>query len=164
MPPEFVSEEEWRHWRKMKEVVKEPMQAFCRIGCGFGGDWMGGFARSKDKTCYAATSKRSLMKQLPYIKNVEFRYGLYDSHKPEGMVIYCDPPYANTTQYGAFKGFDSAKFWQTVREWSANNTVLVSEYVAPDDFECIAEFSSRMGLTADGERGIRVERVFKYKG
>ena len=30
-------------------------------------------------------------------------------------------------------------------EWSINNTVVISEYKAPEDFICVAEFKSRMG-------------------
>lgn len=42
IPPTFVSKEEWRKWRYTQELTDDPMQAFCRFGCGFGGDWMGG--------------------------------------------------------------------------------------------------------------------------
>lgn len=62
IPPDYVSEEEWRKYRKMDKPIKDPMMAFCRFGCGFGGDWMGGYARSADKDCYAKTSKNSLLK------------------------------------------------------------------------------------------------------
>ena len=142
IPPDFVSEDEWRKWRQTKEVAAEPMMAFTRFGCGFGGDWNGGYARSEGKSCYAATSKRSLLKQLPLIQEVEFVQGLYQEHSPERMLVYCDPPYANTTQYGAFDGFDHVEFWDKVREWCLSNTVVVSEYEAPEDFVCVREFVS----------------------
>ncbi len=158
-PPEFVSEEEWRYWRN-QPVTCDPMQAFCRIGCGFGGDWNGGYARSEGKTCYAATSKRSLLKQLPLIRDVSFKCGNYTEWTPHDMLVYCDPPYAGTTTYGAFDGFDTDLFWNTMRKWSETNTVIVSEYEAPEDFCCIAEFGSRMGLTTGGERPVRAEKVF----
>lgn len=165
IPPDFVSEDEWRTWRQMKNVVAEPMMAFSRFGCGFGGDWNGGYARSEGKSCYAATSKRSLLKQLPLIQDVEFVQGLYNEHSPEGMLVYCDPPYANTTQYGAFGGFDHEAFWRKMREWTLSNTVVVSEYEAPDDFVCVREFTSQMGLSVGDKetRPKRVERVFMHK-
>ena len=90
-PPDFVSGEEWRFWRESDDLLN-PMKAFCRIGCGFGGDWNGGYARSEGKTCYAATSKRSLLKQLPLIRDVTFLAGDFTNWVPEGMLIYCDPP------------------------------------------------------------------------
>lgn len=58
---------------------------------------------------------------------------------PEGAVVYCDPPYANTASYDE-GSFDSAKFWDFVREKSKTNKVFVSEYSAPPDFKKVLEF------------------------
>jgi DNA adenine methylase len=124
---------------------------------------MGGYARSEGKDCYAATTKRSLMKQLPMIRDVRFTAGDYRQHSPKDMLVYCDPPYESTTSYGAFDGFDHDAFWETMRTWSKENTVVISEYKAPDDFLCVKEFASRMGLTAGNERPIRVERLFMHQ-
>ena len=76
------------------------------------------------------------------------------------MLVYCGPPYQGTTEYGAFDGFDHDLFWDTMREWSKNNTVVVSEYSAPEDFKCVAEFSSQMGMTTSGKRPKRSEKIF----
>lgn len=81
------------------------------------------------------------------------------------MLVYCDPPYANTTQYGAFDGFDHKVFWDKMREWARCNTVVVSEYEAPDDFVCVEEFVSQMGMSVGDKetRPKRVEKVFMQK-
>lgn len=78
------------------------------------------------------------------------------------------PQYEGTTQYGAFKEFDNNMFWQVMRDWSKNNTVLISEYQAPNDFECVEEFQSQMGLSSKNSankvsREKRTERLFKLK-
>jgi len=159
-PPEFVSEDDWRTYRNMKNIIPDPMMAFARFGCGFGGDWMGGYARSEGKSCYASVSKRSLLKQLPMIQDVYFSPKDYREHFPSEMLIYCDPPYESTTSYGAFDSFDHNTFWETVRMWSKNNTVVVSEYKAPEDFICMLEMSSRMGLTTGNKRPERTEKLF----
>lgn len=166
IPPEFVSEDTWRFYRTMKEVTDDPMQAFSRFGCGFGGDWSGGYARSTDKVCYAATSKRSLMKQLPTIQDVEFIQGLYNEHTPTDMLVYCDPPYANTTKYDALGDFDSILFWEHMRKWVKDgNIVVVSEYTAPEDFVCVKTMKSRMGLSTGKEssRVVRDDKLFMHK-
>lgn len=165
-PPDFVSEDAWRVYRKLETLTDDPMQAFARFGCGFGGDWNGGYARSTDKACYAATSKRSLLKQLPSIQNVKFVQGLYNEHKPKDMLVYCDPPYANTTKYGALGDFDHALFWEQIREWVKNgNTVVVSEYTAPDDFVCVRTMKSRMGLSTGkaAARVVRDDKLFMHE-
>jgi len=160
-PPDFVSDSEYIKARSLSDDL--PMKAFIGFGCSFAGKWFGGYARSDNKTCYAATSKRSLMKQLPLIQDVSFTACDYRDHKPVNMLVYCDPPYANTTSYGAFDDFDHSVFWETMRQWSANNIVVISEYVAPDDFICVAEFKSRMGLTAGDSRPVRIEKLFMHK-
>ena len=162
IPPTFVSEEEYQQVRKANNPA-DPMTIFCGIGCSFAGKLWGGYARSEGKTCYAQTSHNSLMKQLPKIKDVQFVDGLFNEHSPKDMLVYCDPPYQGTTQYGAFSGFDHLTFWDTMREWSKNNTVVVSEYNAPDDFKCVAEFISQMGMTTGNERPKRTEKLFIYE-
>lgn len=164
IPPDFVSEEEYK---QVKLVYDEnsPMLAFCGFGCSFAGKWFGGYARSDGKTCYAATSKRSLMKQLPMIQNVEFEHRLFHEWSPKNALIYCDPPYQGTTQYGAFDGFDHKLFWQIMRIWVNNgNTVVVSEYDAPDDFVCVKEMTSQMGLSVGNttNRPKRIEKLFMH--
>lgn len=154
-----------------KQVVKEadmhhPLTAFVGFGCSFAGKWNGGYARSTDKVCYAATSKRSLVKQLPAIKDAEFTQGLYDEHSPKDMLVYCDPPYANTTKYDALGDFDHDKFWEQMRQWVKDgNTAVVSEYIAPDDFICVKTMKSRMGLSTgkSASRVVRDDKLFMHE-
>ena len=87
---------------------------------------------------------------------LNFKCCSYDFWNPKGAFIYCDPPYADTGQSYFSTKFDSDKFWETVRKWSKNNIVIVSEYKAPDDFKCVAEYRVRMKLNSD----MRTERVF----
>lgn len=96
---------------------------------------------------------------------VSFESKSYLDYSPEGMIIYCDPPYANTDTggYRANKGkFDSGLFWETMRDWSKNNTVIISEYVAPDDFKCIAEFPQHVSSVRSSKGREKItERLFK---
>lgn len=60
----------------------------------------------------------------------------YNEFNPKGMLIYCDPPYKNNnipTKF--FRKFDHDSFWETMRKWSENNIVIVSESSAPKDFK-----------------------------
>ena len=72
----------------------------------------------------------------------------------KNALIYCDPPYAGTTKY-RFGSFDSNSFWQWCRDMSKKgNTVIVSEYNAPDDFNCIwsKETKTDIRTKANGKR------------
>ena len=48
-------------------------------------------------------------------------------------MVYCDPPYNGTTGYGVGK-FDSAEFWEYMREISKDHLVFISEQTAPSVF------------------------------
>lgn len=89
---------------------------------------------------YYAEAKRNLVAQAPKLDGVIFGHKDYLSTNPIiGYVIYCDPPYFGTKQYGSSKNFNHGKFWEWVRKMSLKNTVIVSEHQAPDDFICLWE-------------------------
>ena len=61
---------------------------------------------------------------------------------PCNQLIYCDPPYAysqSTVSNPYLSSFDHDVFWDTMRKWSVDNLVFVSERDAPDDFEVVWE-------------------------
>ena len=163
MPPEAVTEEEYA-WYKKNQPLDDPMTAFIGFGCSFGGKWFGGYARDKTGHNYAKGSSSSLLKQLPSIRTAHFSHASYKALNPENAFVYCDPPYQNTTAYGAVEPFDHDEFWQVMRDWSKKNIVIVSEYAAPDDFVCVKEFQSKMGLrNKSGGQETRAEKVFAHE-
>lgn len=160
IPPETVSEDEYYHYKGIQDEY-DPMTAFVGIGCSYSGKWFGGYARSKDRN-YAANARNSLLKQLPLIKGVRFEYRDYRDWEPKGMLVYCDPPHANTTQYK--DGFDSYEFWSVMRKWSRDNIVFVSEYTAPEDFLVFREIKTKTDMRVGGVKEDRIEKLFLYHG
>lgn len=77
------------------------------------------------------------------------------------MLIYCDPPYENTSGYST-GAFDNAAFWQRVRELStAGHDVYVSEYRAPPDMVSVLDMPTKTDLrTKANGRETRLERLF----
>ena len=49
-----------------------------------------------------------------------------------------------------------------MREWSKDNTVLISEETAPEDFECIWEQEVSRSIKA-GDKSKSTEKLFKFK-
>ena len=144
--PEAVSEKIYRECRSRKaQAEPDPLLAFIGFGCSFGGKWFGGFARGKDDgriKDYCRIAADSLCRKAVNLRGVEFFCKDYRSLIPRGCLIYCDPPYRGTTKYQFSGSFNSDEFWETMRRWSADNTVVVSEFAAPADFQQIAEFPS----------------------
>lgn len=110
VPPEQVSGEEHRE-AKASGVLDDARVAFIRFGCGFGGDWDGGYARTRSGDAaarnYALNAKRAVLRETrPNVLHV-----CADALAWEGdvEVAYCDPPYENTYGYGAMKDLGMPK-------------------------------------------------------
>lgn len=136
-------------------------------GKGFeGGFAKAGYEKTKSGLRYRdyyQEAKRNLEKQSYDLAGIKFICCDYRQTKVgHNAMIYCDPPYADTTSYKTAKEFDYDEFWQTIREWSANNFVLVSEQVAPPDFISIWEQSTLRSLNPTGKSMV-TEKLFAYK-
>lgn len=161
-PPERVS-------RELYNLAKngsfpDYMRGFIGFGTSWGGKWWGGYANDNTGRNYARNARNSLLKKLPNLMSANFYCVSYRDFLPPVLAqIYCDPPYANTTQYS--QKFDSEKFWDKIREWSKlGHQVIVSEYVAPDDFICALEMPTKTDLrNKDNELEPRIERLFMYR-
>lgn len=127
-----------------------------------GGKWFGGFARSGDRD-YSANASNSLVKKSKKLQEVKFKHQCYDQVNVSGCLIYCDPPYANTTGYDAVGEFDSNKFWSAMRDWSTQNTVVVSDYAAPDDFVSVLEIGTKTDMHTKSGKEERIEHLFMHK-
>jgi len=115
---------------------------------------------------YIREAISNLKKQLGSLNGVNFCFGDYRDLKiPEESIIYCDIPYQNTKQYSTSSGFDHMAFWDWCRvQKYFGHKVYVSEYNAPEDFECIWEKSVKSSLSANGIIGgnkVSTERLYK---
>jgi len=160
--PEELSEEEYRHVKDNKDENKA-LTGFVGFGCSFAGKWFGGYARSKQKRNYCRGSKNSLMKKMVTMKDVLFMWKDYKTLDPHGMLIYCDPPYKNTTKYTGVPDFDTEEFWNVMRKWSIDNDVYISEYNAPADFVSVLDIPTRTNIRDKSDSVCdRTEKLFTY--
>lgn len=106
-----------------------------------------------------------MLNQVKNIKGIQFKNSSYDELEiPNNSIVYCDPPYDGTTQYK--DSFDSSKFWQWCREKAKQgHQIFISEYNAPDDFECLWQQEVKSSLSANGITGgnkVSIEKLFVY--
>ena len=164
MPPDVITKEEY--YRVKANMDENPALAgFVGFGCSFGGKWWGGYAKDKRGDDYCGQSKRGLLKDLSGVVNATFTcLDYHDVEIPDGAVVYCDPPYVNTTGYTVGQ-FDTDEFWNYMRQLSKRCDVYISEESAPDDFECIwSKEKVRTLEKSDNVGRVKVEKLFKYKG
>ncbi len=161
IPPDTLTKEEYQKIRYNQSSYPPELVCFAGLLCSFGGKWFGGYAFNSKGDNYAARGMRVLLKQKPLIDGITFTNMNYlDMVIPSNAVVYMDPPYANTTNYKM--SFDHKIFWNWVREKSKTNPVFVSEYNAPDDFECLIEIPVKTKLDKNSNYP-RMERLFRVK-
>lgn len=136
--------------------------------CTFGAKWFGGYPRgfkADGVTPRDITNEviRNIKRQATSLEGISFACQNYINCSADGMVIYCDPPYCDTTKY-ATGDFDYDKFYTWCKQMAKNNVVLISEYWMPDDgFECI--WQGNLKCTLDkASRTDKVERLYLCKG
>ena len=120
-----------------------------------------GLVQTKDGNYrnYYEEAKRNILEQnLSNIYFIEADYREMQDYN--GALIYCDPPYKDTKQYGTSKGFNHSEFWDWVKEISKNNIVIVSEEQAPKGFKCIWE--QPIKRTIDNNKRVnKIEKLWK---
>lgn len=161
VPPFKVSEEDYRAAKHSEPSV---LRSYIGFALSYGGKWFGGYRRDKiGKRDYAFEAYKNYMIQAPKLCGAYFHCCSYDMLAiPPNSIIYCDPPYAGTTKYST-GGFDHTAFWIWCEDQTLlGHTVFVSEYTAPDGWECVWEKTVNNTLTKDTGSKQGVERLFRY--
>lgn len=160
--PDELSEESYKYIKSNKDKDKV-LTGFAGFGCSFAGKWFGGYARNKQNHNYCKAAKNSLLKKMQTMGDVRFQWKDYKTLDPKDCLIYCDPPYANTTKYTDVPDFNSEEFWNIMRKWSKKNDVYISEYEAPDDFICVLEIPTKTSIRDKTDQVCkRIEKLFTY--
>jgi DNA adenine methylase len=138
-------------------------KGYAGFAFSYSGKWLGGWCRDGlNKRDYVNEAYKNALNQSDSLKGIRFINETYDKLQiPENSLIYCDPPYENTTSYK--DGFNHKDFWQWCRNKSdEGHIVYVSEYNAPDDFKCVWSKEIVSSLTQDTGSKKAVEKLFTY--
>lgn len=132
---------------------------------GFNGRFYGGgYSGVHGNRDYVAEQIRNTLKQKDILKDVKFfskDYSEFDLK--ESCIVYCDIPYQGTKEYDVKDKFDHDKFWKWCREMSLKgHEVFVSEYNAPNDFECVWSKDVKVSIRPT-KTLLQTEKLFKYK-
>lgn len=162
--PEHIDKDEYLRVKANPEGYDKWYTGFCGFIASRNGVFFSTYAgicnTKQGERNYLREKRNNLLKQD--LSGIKLECCSYDELEiPDNSVIYCDPPYQATTGYK--DAFDSAKFWEWVREKSkAGNKVYVSEYTAPDDFKCIWEKELSSSLSNTSKKSS--EKLFIYDG
>lgn len=167
VPPDKVTEQDYAHFKQLILDCPDedrPMAAFVGFACSYASKWFGGYARGRNSKGgdrnYALEGKNNCMAYKPKLDGVVFGCCSYDALDiPPNSIIYCDPPYANTTKYK--DAFNHVNFWKWCDAMIyKGHSVFVSEYNAPEYWNCVwsKEVFSSLDKNTGGKRG--VEKLF----
>jgi DNA adenine methylase len=147
LPPEMLTEDEWDKMRRRPDTYPPELIGFAATGPTFGSKWFGGWARNAEKEdgYYVRASRAAAMRDAPGLRGCRFVVSEYDKLTiPAESIVYCDPPYAGTTDYKGSKtkiavgdslsqnSWDRLKFWRWAdAQYDTGHRVFVSEYAGP---------------------------------
>lgn len=161
-PPTSCSKTRYEQLKQSNKHSAE--KGFVGIACAYSGIFFAGYRVRNGSRNFFKTFRTGLMKMTKHLKPVTFLDSCdYTEFEPKGMTIYCDPPYkGNNFGTEHFNDFNHNLFWNTMRKWSKNNLVFVSEYTAPKDFVCVWRKKIKSSFNTN-ERIQRTEKLFMLR-
>ena len=170
--PNDISKEEYESVKVNRDGFPAHLTGWIGFNCAHSGKWFRGYAgkiitKEGNTRDYQAEARKNIAKQVEKMQGVVLVNGSYsDLNIPANSVVYCDPPYKGTEKYA--DTIDHQHFWNWVREKTQEgHEVFVSEYSAPNDFECLWEkevISSISANSVHSKSTKSIEKLFRYKG
>ena len=114
------------------------------------------------KRNYSAEAYRNVLRQSGNLSGIKFIFGDYaDLPIPPSSIIYCDPPYANSSGYSIVGDFNTHDFWKWCdKKIDEGHKVFVSEYEAPEGWVCVWQKGVNSSLSKDTGSKKAVEKLF----
>jgi len=167
--PNFIKKDIYYEFKNSKK--HSALRGYIGIVYSYAGGWYNTYYPvSTNGQDYISCSNKEINELMTsnLLKNVNFKHKDYkniDISAINNKLIYCDPPYKSTLQrytgHSQLNQFDHDNFWSFVRKLSKKNIVVVSETIAPDDFQCIWSKKIYVGVAPKSNQ-YRYEKLFVY--
>ena len=159
-PPTTCTKAEYE---RLKMSSNSALKGYIGHQYSFGGQYFMGYAPSYGKKVDSTKASEKVVSISKKLSNTKFSTGDYKQYSNlSNFIIYCDPPYQNTSQrYKFMNNFDSDEFWDWCRFMSKKNIIFVSCYNAPKDFTRIASFNHKLtGIIHSNGNRKRTEKLY----
>jgi len=165
LPDKNITQEMYEDIKNNIDKYEPRLVGYVGFQLSYGAMWFSSYRKDNiGKRNYSSEAYRHVLNQAKNLKGIKFSNLSYlELRIPNESIIYCDPPYKNTSEYKAnIDQFDHDVFWAWCRSKSADgHQVYISEYNAPDDFECIWSKKISSNLTKNKQA---TEKLFRLKG
>lgn len=111
---------------------------------------------------YIAEYIANVKKDAPLLEGIEFVCHGYDELPiPPKSILYLDPPYLGTRQYGGCRNFNHDDFYIWCMEMATRgHKVFISEYEMPSPFRCVWEKETVNAICPTKKATRPIERLF----
>lgn len=174
VPPSEVSEAEYQDIKRYPSKYAPELVGFVSIGCSFGSKMWGGYARGETNKGlprnYSTEARNAVLADVTALQGVTLSAGRYtDLEIADGSVVYCDPPYQGTTDYGQYTVDNFGEFWRWAAKLVERDCQLfVSGYKSNKmtGWEIVwdkeVQTSLHSGRAANSKKNNRVEVLFQH--
>lgn len=165
--PLDVTREQFDQYKKDRPW-DNPMTAWIGLGCTLIPDWFHSYFPYRLES--AKNGQRRTIDWLRNCDDVRFKCCSYDKLEiPDGAVVYCDPPYANSDAIKYAVGFDHDRFWDWVRQLSQRCVVVCPTFNPPEDFLTVHDWGDTVAIKQTKgstltKRRVESERLVRWKG
>ena len=163
-PPTISTQEEYD---RLKDAAPSALKGYIGHQYSFGGQFLMGYAPKYGKTVDSSKASSRVQNISKILQDVKFTHGDYTQFSTlKGYVIYCDPPYENTSQrYKNTKdkySFNTEDFFEWCRVMVRNkNVIFLSSYQAPKDFiEIMSSGHKLTGVIHSNADKKRTEKLY----
>lgn len=105
-------------------------------------------------------ANNNIINNLPAINTSSVDYRLLDI--PNNSIIFCDPPYKDSTVKYNDQKFNHEEFYEWCLEKAKHNQVFVTEYnIDHPHFHLIGEKERQISLNGQGSKGMKIEKLYK---
>lgn len=161
--PLHIEKDEYQKVKANPDAYADWYVGFVGFICSHNGKFLNGYAgitnTKQGERNYIREKRNNLLRQN--LSDITLICCSYDELViPDNSVIYCGPPYQDSTTYK--DRFDSDKFWNWVRMMAkAGHEIYISEYIAPDDFICVWSKEVSSSLSKTNKQSL--EKLFIHK-
>jgi DNA adenine methylase len=145
-----ITKEIWEYSKSLPDT--DPLKGFCGFGCSYCGIYFTSFGKEVPGKYEHIYALRTLKRDTAKIRKISLIDFLQVAPRKTKALIYCDPPYKNTTPYEGVLPFDYDLFLTKINQWSFYADVFVSEYDLPIG-NCIWSSSVDVTISGGGRKG-----------
>jgi len=160
-----ITKQEYYELKTDNSKINKLKKAIAAFTYSYNGKFFGGYTNILHGRNYP-NERKNYYKQLHLndtFQETKITRKDYKKITPKNKLIYCDPPYENTTVYDGNSTFDNFEFWNIMRKWSKDNFVFISEYNAPKDFKIISTIQKKTSMNGKGANESRTENLYVHE-